>query len=97
MTGSIRSLEPFVSCERREAGICWPLFLPKSSVVLSTKRIIFVCASTNQTEVAMTENTPKTRSVGVIKTEKLSRLPVWKDYAKAAADAAAAKRAQDQN
>lgn len=36
----------------------------------------------------------KTRSVGVIKTEKLAKIAVWKDYAKAAADAAAARKAQ---
>ncbi|HYJ87168.1 MAG TPA: hypothetical protein VEW46_13995 [Pyrinomonadaceae bacterium] len=42
----------------------------------------------------MTENTPKTKSVGVIKTDKLAKVAVWKDYAKAAQDAAAARQAQ---
>jgi len=36
----------------------------------------------------------KTMSVGVIKTDKLAKLTVWKDYAKAAQDAAAARKAQ---
>jgi hypothetical protein len=36
----------------------------------------------------------KTKSVGVIKTDKLAKLTVWKDFAKASQDAASARKTQ---
>lgn len=37
---------------------------------------------------------PKTKSVGVVKIDKLTKVNVWKDYAKAAQEAAAARKTQ---
>ena len=47
-----------------------------------------------QTTGMMMTTEPKTKSVGVVKIEKLTKIAAFKDYSKAAADAATARKAQ---